>query len=903
MDRGVWDLLPFLPLHIFIAPTVKLAQNEAVGARRFFRAFLGVAAFIAAATGALLSPRAAAAEDPADVKAFGSAAKMFQDGHYALAATNFTTFLDTFTNSTHRGSAILYLAQCQLNESNGIAAIDLLQKSFPSAGDLKPQYVFWIAKARLSERDYTNAAAGFANVARIPDSPQRLEAAYDEALTYSEIPDWPRVVELLQASNSVFRVASALEPASPFSVFGPLLLSEAFLNEYRYQDAEKTALALDTRNLDPDLAWRRQFLLCRIKLAGGHPDDALTQSTNLVAIASGPAHRAASVYLQGQILENLGRPSDALQVYEQNLADGVPTEERQRTVAKIVELTVALNAPTDAIQLLSNVVSQLAQTPGADLARVSLGELYLKAFVNPSNGVGTNALALALTNFNTVILAFTNSPWLPKAHLDRGWCDWLRDNFADAKTDFDAAARGLPNSEDQAVALFKLGDADFAVRDFTGAVSNYNLLLRRYDNMQSVTNSLFARALYQIIESEINLNDDAGAQAAAETILRWYPDSYFGDRGLLLVGENLDQKNSNARARQIFMDLLKRSSNSTLATQVEFAVARSYDHEGDWKDAIPLYDRWVSEHPSDRQLPEVEFYRALANAKAGLETNALAMFTNYVSYFPGNTFTPWAQNWVADYYFNHQSYQLAEFNYQEVYQKLTNTGDLAYQARFWAGRAAAANQELADARQNYFSALVNDTNTPTALAQQSIFALADIAFQQFQANPLNETNLTDAIAAVSKLTNGAPTNAISIEALGRLGDYYKLYANLKSDTNVYAKAAQMYSTVLSYPATASSISARSQAEVGLGLIAEREGLPDQALAHYSHVLYGYDPAHFDAYWVESAGEGIARICENRHQWDQAVNTYRRVLEAVPSLRPALEKRIEAAQSQADAARN
>jgi tetratricopeptide (TPR) repeat protein len=364
----------------------------------------------------------------------------------------------------------------------------------------------------------------------------------------------------------------------------------------------------------------------------------------------------------------------------------------------------------------------------------------------------------------------------------------------------------------------------------------------------------------------------------------------------------MDRKYSNGRARQIFMDLLKRSPNSALAAQIEFAIARSYDHEDDWKDAIPRYDSWVAEHPNDRQLPEVEFYRALANAKAGMETNALTMFTNYVSRFPSNAFSPWAQNWVADYYFDHQSYPLAEFNYEELYQKFPNAGDLAYQARFWAGRAAAANQELADAR-IYFSALVNDTNTPVQLAQQSIFALADIAFQQFLANPLNETNLTDAIAAVSKLTNSAPTNAISIEALGRLGDYYMQYANLKADTNVYAKAAQMYSTVLSFPATASSISARSQAEVGLGLIAEREGLPDQALAHYSHVLYGYDPNHFDAYWVESAGEGIARICETRHQWDQAVNTYRRVLEAVPSLRPALEKRIESAQSQADAARN
>ena len=839
-----------------------------------------------------------------ETNALQSAYRLFADMQYPLAETNFSNFLATFTNSTHRAYAILFLARSQLEQSNGASAMALLQKSFPNAGDWGPEYVFWIAKARLSERDYANAATGFANVAYITGSPRRLEAAYDEALTYSEITNWSQVIRLLQASNGVFHAASALDPRNPFATLGTLLLGEAFLDTHRYAEAEKTVRALDSAGLEPDLVWRRQYLLCQINLAAGREDQALNDTTNLLVLASGPARQAASVFLQGQILESLGRTNDALQAYGANLADGLPAQERRRALAKTVQLTVALNPPGDAIESLTNLMARLPQAPGLDLARLTLGELYLKVYTAASEaGSVTNAAAApanplenALTNFNIVIRDFTNSQFLPKAHLDRAWCYWAGGNIAQAKSDFEAAARDLPYSEDQAVARFKLGDAEFAEHDYAGARSNYDQVLQRYDKMASVTNELFDQALYQIVEADINLGDDDGARAAADKILRWFPGSDLGDRGLLLLGEKLNR-------RQVFMDLLKRSPNSPLAAEAEYDIARTYDHEGDWNAAIRTYDAWVTNHAGDPLLPEVEFYRALANAKAGKGTNALMEFTNFVARFPSNSLAPWAQNWVADYYYNQQAYPLAELGYQELFQKFPQAGDLAFQARFWAGRAALANQEIDDARKYYFIPLVNDTNTPPALAAQAYFALGDAAFQQFRANPADGTSLAEAIAAVSKLTNGTPTNAIAVEALGRLGDYYMYYADVKSDTNVYANAVQMYSAILSFPGTNVSVAARSQAEVGLGLVAEKEHLPGLALAHYLRVLEEYDSTHFDPYWVETAGEYAARVCEGQQQWDQAAKAYNRVLEAVPSLAPVLEKRIDAAQRRAEAARN
>jgi tetratricopeptide (TPR) repeat protein len=94
------------------------------------------------------------------------------------------------------------------------------------------------------------------------------------------------------------------------------------------------------------------------------------------------------------------------------------------------------------------------------------------------------------------------------------------------------------------------------------------------------------------------------------------------------------------------------------------------------------------------------------------------------------------------------------------------------------------------------------------------------------------------------------------------------------------------------------VSARSQAEFGLGLIAGKEHNTNTALAHYRNVVYKYDPAHFDPYWVEQAGESAARIYEEQQQWNEAIAVYQRVLDAVPALRPVLEKKMAAAQARA-----
>jgi tetratricopeptide (TPR) repeat protein len=864
--------------------------------------------------GGLLWPGVVRASKADEDKALSTARALFDDHQYKLAQASLTNFLSAYTNSSHAPFATLYLARSMIEQSNYDGAIQQLTRAVPQSGSLAGEYVFWIARARLRKGDYAAAEEEFANlIQNYPTASRRLEAACDQAEACSKMGNWAKAVQLLQKPDGVFRTLAKADPKNSLITRGTLLLGEAFLQGGKYAEGEKVVSGISTAGLDPEWQWQKQYLLCRLELAAGRPAEALRNSTNLLDVVAGPRHQAASRFLRGDILNKLGRTDEALQSYTNNLAADVPPEDQRLALSKAVELILAQNQIQDAVSLLENYAAERTNGAALDLAHLRLGELYLKIYYNPAQIPSTNDTAVAATNYLDEALANLqsvleqeNNPLAAQAHLDRGWCFWAETNMPAAQAEFKTATDRLRLSEEQAVARFKLADTELYQHDYNGAVSNYNRLLQDYANWETVTNGLFDQALYQIIQADLALGDQDGAQTALGKILLWYPNDLFGDRGQLLIGESV--RYDYGLARRVFTELLQRSPDSSLAPEVQYAIARTYEQEGNWDEALRNYDRWVNEHATNAPLllPQVEYSRALVYGKDGKETNALALFTNFVTRFPANDLAPWAQNWVADYYFNLGDNQSAEKNYELLYQTFPDAGDLAYQARLMAGRAAMAGQRAVEAAQ-YFSDLVNNANAPPALAAQGWFALSEAIWQQFEENPTNGTYLNEAIKAIGNLTNGAPNNALTARAYGRLGDYYMQWADMqwepKHDPKVYADAIQMYHTVLNFPAPNIDITIRSQAEVGLGRIAERQGQLDDALTHYCNVLYAMDPEHFDPFWVEQAGTAASHIYEQQRQWDKALKVYERVLKAVPSLRPVLEKSIRTAQAEADKARN
>jgi TolA-binding protein len=845
-------------------------------------------------------------------RAYAAAASAFQDGMWGRAEVEFAQFAEKYPKSERVPEALLMQAEADIKQAKLLQAIELLTAHESQAGKLADQYVFWLGEAQFQNEDYAAAAATFSRLVRdFTESSRRLDAVVNEAAAQARLGQWPQVSRLLQASGGVFQVEAQKKPADDRVVRGQLLLAEALFRQNKLSEATGVLHSLAAQKLAPELSWQQAQLLCHVQLAGGDTNAALASTTNLIRLANltgQPNLRAESVVEQGGILEKTGRTGDAMGVYQENLSTNVPAVWQRQAILKIAELAAAQTNFSDARQSLEKFLVQFPNATSADVARLTLGELDLKEYL-AQPAVATNSLPEAEAQFDQFIATYKNSPLLGKAYLDRGWCFWTNGDIPASLDAFRTATEKLPMSPDLAVARFKLGDALFAQGNFAEARDNYEAVANDFTNFPSVSNSVGAQALYQMLRACLELKDVAGASNALARILRIYPTSSVADNSVLLVGEGLSDLQQPAAARALFEKFEELYPKSPLRPEVELALARTYEQEGRWPDAIGIYDRWAERYTNDvRMLPQVEYARAWANFQAGRETNAFLLFTNFLAQFPTNALAPVAQWWVGDHFYRAGDFVNAEKNYQLLFQDWPKSS-LAYPARMMAGRAAMGRLGYSDAIQ-YFISLTSDTNCPPDLDAQALFAYGG-ALMHVESTDTNNplANFAQAIQvfkAIGQTYAGTDQSWLVPLAWGEIGDCYLQLAGQPQGTHFYSDATNAYAQVVNSPSA--DATGRSQAQMGIGLALEKLAaqatgqdqttLWRQALQNYLDVLYGKnlrDGEPADPFWVKKAGLQAASVAETLGEWPQAVNVYRRLEELLPQLHDLLEKKIGNAQ--------
>jgi len=268
---------------------------------------------------------------------------------------------------------------------------------------------------------------------------------------------------------------------------------------------------------------------------------------------------------------------------------------------------------------------------------------------------------------------------------------------------------------------------------------------------------------------------------------------------------------------------------------------------------------------------------------------------------------------VADFFYRQGDFVKAEENYQLLYQNTNWVGsDLSYQARMMAGRSAFARQAYRDAT-NYFVPLINDNTCPQDLQAEAYLALGDtmVAWGQTpvsasarrDSEPVRTafTNFQDAKEAFEKIPSVYPTNDLVPSAWGRIGDCYLQMAAF--DAKYYESAIDAYQKVIAHPKA--DVHARSLAEVAIGSVLETQvksgsisdptPLLTAAFDHYYSVFSNNNlrPGEkIDVPCFKTASLAGARLAEERKQWEVAINIYKQLMDAVPSLRSAVERKIE-----------
>jgi outer membrane protein assembly factor BamD (BamD/ComL family) len=843
---------------------------------------------------------AAAGEETRDHRA---AMASLTGGFYDRAEREFAEFIVKYPQSEHVPEAVLRQAQAQFRQRKFDETIALLTANQPKAGALADQYLYWLAEARFSNGNYAAAANDFGKVAwGFTNSPVRLEASVGEAAALASLKQWVQVAEALTKPDGAFRQASAAKPESEHAARGWLLLAEAQFTLNRFAEAEAALASPTAPGLLPELAWRRQYLLCQVHYAAGRTNEALFGSTNLLTLAQATGRRELlpeSIAFRADLLVGYGSLDEAKAVYGFNLTTNAPPERQRQALAKIAEIALMQNLLEETIQRIEQFLEQFTNSPAMDVALLALGELYLKQ--------ASPLVPQALTNFDRLIVGFTKSSFVPKAHLGRGWCFWISNNIPAAAEAFQIAADRLPPSEDQAVARFKFADALFAQKHFAAALTNYRAAQVIAAKWPRVKETLTVQSLYQVLRSSLELKEVTVASEAMRHLLQFYPNDPVADRSVLLVAQAFADLNEPDQARALFGEFVEKFPESELRADVELALAHTLEQQSDWPAVMDLYEKWLGRFATNRLRPQAEFYLALANFRAGNETNAFNLFTNFVVQFPTHDLAPKAQWWVADYY-DRQGSELnlsAEAGYKLLFQTWP-ASPLAFEARMSAGRVALARPDHMAAIE-HFTNLTLNPNCPPALKVRAKFGYAGALMLLNPVETNKTANLELAMQVLNTIQQENSGTETAAQAWGEIGKCYLQLA--AQDARHYEAASNAFQQVLLSPNA--SYATRSQARVALGVVAESQGalktgvektaLLKFALGQYLDAFFyektlrdGEQP---DWFWVKKAGQEAARIAETLGEWSQALNVYQSLQKLLPPLQASLEKKIMRAREQ------
>jgi len=838
------------------------------------------------------------------------AARFFQGTAYDLAEQGFLAFIQKHPGSDKLGEAVLLLVEARFRQGRHEEALAALHEHLDRAGGLADEYHFWMAESLLRLRRFDEAVGEYVRVWSVfPGSARALEAVVGQAFALQQAGQPRAAFDLLSQPDGAFMKLGAGREHEANVVRGYLILGETALACGQTAAGEALLERLPA-DLEPGWsAWRRGYLLARLRMALGKTNEALTTITNLIAELSGKTNAAAVqtradvTALAAEALEQQKDHEEAMAMFESNLPQGVAALRRQEAAEQLARLALQSRAGAEPmVARLHGILSRHPADPVVAPLRVALAELELRRYfgIPPQQRPGAVTLLQQARQHASAALTNATGIWFSRANFAIGWCAWessgletREDLRQEAAAAFEQAASGLPRSVEQAVARFKAGDSRYALKNYAAAARHYWLAATNYSEFPTVRQGFADHALYQIVRVSLALDDLEGASKAMGLVLEWYPRSYFGDRSLLWFGQALGAAGKPAEARRLFSEFLRKFPSSPLVPELGLAMARTWQQEGNWEAAAAEYERWMKAHAEHPSRGQAAYEQAWSMHRSGQDGLAFQQFTNFVVQFPRHALAPSAVHWVADHHYRRGRFDLAESEYQRIYQN-TNwpVTDLTYHARMMAGRSAYRRTSYREARA-YFTDLINTlgTNAPAGMLPEAYFALGDTIRAMADADRLL-TSLAEAIVAYSKIPQNHPESPLTPLAWGEIGNCHFQLGT--ADTKQYALAMAAYTNVLQ--SVQADVAARSQAEMGLAMSLERmaalptatdrSALLTAALGHYLRITEGGNLREgevADRFWVERAGSAAAQLAEQLQRWDVAEALYRRLLDLAPPL--------------------
>lgn len=675
----------------------------------------------------------------------------------------------------------------------------------------------------------------------------------------------------LQSAQKTFETFRDQFPTDEDAAQNLFDLAEMYLAGSKKSESIRTLHELLERFPNHALADNARLQLARQLISGGNPDDLKEASALLTALgACETAHarlRSAAWTELSALEQRAGNPLAAVDALAKAEKLTGETALRIRQKASRAGLLIDENKTKEAFLLFDEAIKEAPNTDTAAGILILKAEALLK----------TQQFAAAEKTFQAGLDITINPENQTRAQTGKGWSLWEQKRYEEAAVAFENAALKCTQPDRCVTLLIKAGDARLAAEQYEKARDNY-----RRANQIYPTHPLAARALYQSGVASLLAAQPDAARTCFAGVEKNFPQSEFAPQAALQQAELLKREQKWDPALEQYRRIAAQYTNTAVQAAALNQQGLILYRLGKWDAALDKFRTVSEKFPETPEAPQSVYMQGFCRYMQGDTGDSVKLCKSFIEKYPDSVWAPEVLFWLGEHHYNLGDYTQAETTFLDIAARFPKH-ELFDKSLFWAGNSLLKQNSFLEAFR-IFSRLAKESPA-SPLILETRFA---------QGETLTELGeFPRAILAYEEVIKKAPDDPLADRARGRLADC--LFTLGTSEVIRYQEALEAYQTLYKRPSAPFAL--RLQALYKTARCEAKLGLKEKAFAHYMEVVYSgtvqtntLSPEAIP--WFTRAAFDAAAYQEQQHQWKEAINIYKRIIQANVPAKNEAQRQIE-----------
>ncbi len=361
----------------------------------------------------------------------------------------------------------------------------------------------------------------------------------------------------------------------------------------------------------------------------------------------------------------------------------------------------------------------------------------------------------------------------------RAFIDYKKANYKKAKKELELFLQRYANSIWRRDVLYWLAEANFAIGDYSQALTLYSQVLSYQETTRKIPDldDVITNSYYGIAWCYLNKGDYQQAIEYFQRVADLNDDPLVKVAALVKVADTLLLAGQYQKALNKYFEIQRQFPQSYYSDYILYQIANALMKMGDYEKAVLSYEELIENFPTTKYLLDAKYNLSMAYFNLGNFVRTIEILSKIKQEKKDKAFQPHLDYILANAYFNQRQYKKALHLFRRIIEKLPKDSERRIEVEYelaWCyyrlGRVAEAKRRFREIVEKYPNEL---------LSREVLLWLAEKA--------LSESNYSQAEILLDKFVKRYPDSPQRFKAYYDLAWLYYMKGDKQKALDIFSK--------------------------------------------------------------------------------------------------------------------